>query len=798
MGICQSKDNTSSTARAPAQATASSPERKKNSDGITTKERFKNIAMAPIKLDENFVFPQFPKTTDEREVLAKAVTGNFIFSEIAPFQREQLLDAFEKFAVSNGFKIITEGETGDYFYIVQTGGVQFTKKGVEVGKAGPGMSFGDLALLYDSPRAATCIAMEDCTLWRVDQTTFRQILANSSVTGDRSTMEILRKVEFLRDLSDEYIAKIASAVEQESFKKGDVIIRKGDMGTLFYILKTGSVQVKDIESGLSSATADKSYDDIVLKAGDFFGERAILKEEPRNATIVALEDCTVLTLSHTNFLDMIGPMASLIKITQDTRQLKVIPTFARSDLMDSEYNELASRILDISLSKNTVLLKEGATVEVNGDSEPALYLVRSGEVKVTSKADSTLDSICGPGSYFGHNYLLSPDNVVTAQTTSDAVLGRLKMSEIQNVVRYMLRLDPAKWASEASSRQIGLKDLTKRRVLGQGAFGVVWLVSTTKSNKTQTYALKIQMKKQLIASDQVEGTIREIQIMSNFDHPFVLPLLNLYQDEFSIMMLLPLIQGGELLELITKSKDSHLSEKAAKFYAAGILEGLHYMHIRSIAHRDMKPENVLISQDGFPILVDFGFAKEIKDKSFTLCGSPLYIAPENILGKGHDLSCDYWSWACMVMEMLTGATPFENAATSQNTLFKAIVQLDHEIYGPKVAVDLVKRVLVRSKQRLGNLAGGTRDLKEHAWFKDDVDFVKLANMDSDVPYKPDAKDPLDAAEIKYQHQETRGPKEPLTQKEQAKFEKLDDMYVDIKGGDKRVRFQHWVSQRSSL
>jgi serine/threonine protein kinase len=75
------------------------------------------------------------------------------------------------------------------------------------------------------------------------------------------------------------------------------------------------------------------------------------------------------------------------------------------------------------------------------------------------------------------------------------------------------------------------------------------------------------MKRQLLDSTQFEGTIREIKIMSELDHPFVLPLINLYQDESSIMMLLPLVQGGELLDLITKAKGSRLSEKAAKFYA---------------------------------------------------------------------------------------------------------------------------------------------------------------------------------------------------------------------------------------
>lgn len=233
----------------------------------------------------------------------------------------------------------------------------------------------------------------------------------------------------------------------------------------------------------------------------------------------------------------------------------------------------------------------------------------------------------------------------------------------------------------------------------------------------------------------------------------------------------------------------------SKLFRAGILEGLHYMHIRSIAHRDMKPENVLISKDGFPIIVDLGFAKEIKDKSYTLCGSPLYIAPENILGKGHDLSCDYWSWACMIHEMLTGTTPFESHATDQSSLFKAIVKQKYDLSGPPVAVQLIKKVLVRPQQRLGNLAGGARDLKEHAWFKDDVDFVKLANKDSGVPWKPKVDDPLDAAEFD-NYNETTATLEPLTKREQQKFAELDAFYAKLKQEDKRPTFQNWLSQRS--
>jgi len=277
--------------------------------------RLANIFMAPVKLDENYAYPKFEKSATDRKFIQDCISDNFIFSGVDNKQREHLLDAFEEYSVNIGKKIIIEGEVGDYFYIIQNGKVEFTIQGEKVGESGPGRSFGDLALLYDCPRACTCIAAEACLLWRVDQTTFRQILANGRVNGDKETIDTLRKVSFLQQLSDEYIAKIASAVIPETFKKGEVIIKKGEPGSVFYILKEGTVAIRDIESGKAK------YEDQVLKQGDFFGERAIVTDEPRNANVVALEDCFTLTMSRQSFLDILGPLETLLEKTNDTRLL---------------------------------------------------------------------------------------------------------------------------------------------------------------------------------------------------------------------------------------------------------------------------------------------------------------------------------------------------------------------------------------------------------------------------------------------------------------------------------------------
>jgi serine/threonine protein kinase len=124
----------------------------------------------------------------------------------------------------------------------------------------------------------------------------------------------------------------------------------------------------------------------------------------------------------------------------------------------------------------------------------------------------------------------------------------------------------------------------------QGTFGRVWIVSPI--GKRVAYALKIQSKRELLDQRQAGGAQRERSVMVKLDHPFVCKLINTFQDEACIYMLIQFVQGGELLNLI-QGGDIYggLPESAAKFFAAGILEGLTHMHQRQIVYRDLKPEN---------------------------------------------------------------------------------------------------------------------------------------------------------------------------------------------------------------
>ena len=144
---------------------------------------------------------------------------------------------------------------------------------------------------------------------------------------------------------------------------------------------------------------------------------------------------------------------------------------------------------------------------------------------------------------------------------------------------------------------------------------------------------------------------------------------------------------------------------------------LEYLHAMSIVHRDLKLENILVAQDGALKLTDFGFAKQIKYRSWTLCGTPEYLAPEIILEKGHGKAVDYWALGVLFYEMLNGHSPFEaedHLATYQKILDGAVnypSKMDGE------AVDLISRLLQKDiSRRFGNLREGARDIKEHAFY----------------------------------------------------------------------------------
>ncbi len=233
-------------------------------------------------------------------------------------------------------------------------------------------------------------------------------------------------------------------------------------------------------------------------------------------------------------------------------------------------------------------MKSGESFYNKDDTKGSgIYFVHGGKVKMGTQ-DIT------KGGYFGVDDTLFGDtNIGDAIAIEDCEFGYISKEAIINVIGAINRIE------EGSKRKprgkistlieaIPLDKLKKHRILGVGTFGKVWLV--TKEGSTEAYALKIQQKRVLLQHQQVEGVLREMSVMGQLNHPFVLKLVNVYQNSEQILMLVKLIQGGELYGVMKRAKRNMLPERDSKFYASGILEGLSYMHSNQILYRDLKPE----------------------------------------------------------------------------------------------------------------------------------------------------------------------------------------------------------------
>ncbi|KAL3905535.1 MAG: hypothetical protein SGILL_009641 [Bacillariaceae sp.] len=284
-------------------------------------------------------------------------------------------------------------------------------------------------------------------------------------------------------------------------------------------------------------------------------------------------------------------------------------------------------------------------------------------------------------------------------------------------------------------------------MLGTGSYGQVWLATLPGSNGTpqEVLALKVQPKYQLLQSSNPQRIIAEKNILASLHSPFVSRLYYACQDERRLYMMTELLQGGELKTLLP---EEGLSESAARFYAAGILEGLTHMHRKHILHRDVKTENVLLNTKGYPVLIDFGFAKYVPDKTFTFCGSPILMAPEIIRYKGHDKGADHWSWAVTIYRMVTGRYPFFERGVTELDLYKKICKGSFELNG---LMSMEFRLLMTAvlypdpSQRLGSRANGWRDIFAAPWFANDpsLNLSKLRKQTLQAPWVPDVKDVLD-------------------------------------------------------
>lgn len=258
-----------------------------------------------------------PKKDDQKKRLQAVVGKSFIFNNLEDSDLHTVLDAVEEARFKAGEVVITEGEKGDVLYIVENGELDCTK----VLKKGDnptflknykeGESFGELALLYNAPRAATIVAKTDAILWSLDRETFNHIVKDAAIKKREQYEEFLKGMEILKDINSYELTQICDALKTTFVEKGQNIINEADDGDNFYIVADGEAYAEKIPGQGKAPVKVKDY-----KKGDYFGELALLKNEPRAASVVAFTKCKLLSLDRRSFKRLLGPIESILKRTE--------------------------------------------------------------------------------------------------------------------------------------------------------------------------------------------------------------------------------------------------------------------------------------------------------------------------------------------------------------------------------------------------------------------------------------------------------------------------------------------------
>ncbi|KAI0239916.1 cytochrome c oxidase subunit 1 [Massospora cicadina] len=259
--------------------------------------------------------------------------------------------------------------------------------------------------------------------------------------------------------------------------------------------------------------------------------------------------------------------------------------------------------------------------------------------------------------------------------------------------------------SDESSGNISfqLSDFQLLKTLGTGTFGRVYL---TRYKTTENYfAMKVLLKTEIVRLKQVEHINSEKDILFQVRHPFIVNLACTFQDPMNLYLLLEYVPGGELFTHLRRA--GRFSNATTRFYASEIFLAVEYLH----------SQNVIIR--GHIKITDFGFAKRVEDRTWTLCGTPEYLAPEIIQSKGHGKAADWWALGILVFEMLAGYPPFfdDNPFGIYEKILVGKVHFPSHI--DPYAKDLIKRLLAQDRsKRLGNLKNGPLDVKSHKWFRE--------------------------------------------------------------------------------
>ncbi|KAF0685071.1 Aste57867_22999 [Aphanomyces stellatus] len=261
------------------------------------------VMATPLHLEKGWTPPHYDKSASDRADIREAIGHNCLFCNMDEKARSIMIDAMQRVQFNRGAIIIRQGDEGDQFYVLARGTADVLIDGHRVGglEAETTSNYcGELALLHDSPRAATIKATSDVEAWILDRVTFKKVLMDTTLKQRKLYDAFVEEVPILSELSRYERLTLVDALKPIFFEEGQVILEEGSSSDDFYIISDGEVR----------CTRDGEEVSRRLGSGDYFGEIALLRDEARQATVTAVQDTTVLVVDRSTFKRLLGPLES--------------------------------------------------------------------------------------------------------------------------------------------------------------------------------------------------------------------------------------------------------------------------------------------------------------------------------------------------------------------------------------------------------------------------------------------------------------------------------------------------------
>ena len=634
---------------------------------------------------------------------------------LTPQDKEKLLTALSSQRFFPGKQIVTEGEPGDVFYIIKEGTVACSANGVEIRKMHKGDYFGEQALLYNTVRTATVTAFDTVRVLSVGREQLVEVLGQSlQQVLSRNTLRIaFDQSEHLSKLTSEQKEKLIDGMTISSFSPGQVVVCKGED-----LSKSLRVVVK----GDLASTGEE------LKMFAVVGEDEIgrVGPVPEKNDLVAGSEVDMACIGKEEMERLLG--GELTQITARNERLAALKRVSIfRGLPVEKLNELLLALQLESYPDQSIIVRQGEP----GD---ALYIVDSGQVLVLK--DATILRTITKNGFFGER------SVLTNETRTASVMA---VGDVQCLVLH--RMEFMRVVDEAVSKllthrlelqddTVTLPQLLLVKSIGRGMFGHVYAV--THRTKGTLYAVKMVTRTKIRAFDLFESLQLEREILLQLDHMFIMKLVKTFKDPTRVYFLMELVNGVDLFDALRSL--GLVKETDSKFYTACLLLILEHLHERYIVYRDLKPENVVVDESGYLKLVDFGTAKVLKGRTFTTIGTPHYMAPEVILGKGYGLAVDLWSLGVMLYEFLCGGVPFGEEDEDPFKIYEKILRENlrwPSSFPSNSKVRDFTEILLSKNEALRN--SGIPKLRKHKWFSG-FEWEKLLLKQLRAPFVPVLKD----------------------------------------------------------